>query len=469
MSIECPVVIHAYAVVKESNMESAYAQIKYQNLSSKTIIAMMVSLELFDISGERVSQACNYQYLDLKIQYGEIFGSKVLIPLPLHSVRKYIPRIIKIIYSDDTVWDKAEAEWHDCSYQKKLQDELSQLEIEEYRSQTSTTANFMPDSIDAFWRCSCGAVNAGDNKCLSCGCTRFNVFSALNKESLAKSIEEKEREKKKAKEIAKKKNKRNTIWASSLFTAVLATIVLFNTVIVPRNKYKNALDLLAKNNFEEAYALFSELGKMDDIAKSKMTRAKEAINQGHFEYASTLLENLNYQDSRELYQSIQADRLKESLRNIQKGDSVFLGKYEQDGKESNGKEAIEWILISKNKTEAILISKYCIEQMVFNDQGDNSWENSIIRRWLNNEFYSEAFSDTEKELIKSNGGEYATLLSRSEAERYMTQKQRKTSVTQYLQRKVDLYYWDSAFWWLKSSGIWPNGKKLYILLMVAGG
>lgn len=82
------------------------------------------------------------------------------------------------------------------------------------------------------------------------------------------------------------------------------------------------------------------------------------------------------------------------------GDIVYYGFYEQDGDKNNGKEPIEWMVINENDGKLMLLSVKGLEQMQYSDSSDlYSWEDSKIRRWLNNDFYNEAFSDEERENI----------------------------------------------------------------------
>ena len=46
--------------------------------------------------------------------------------------------------------------------------------------------------------------------------------------------------------------------------------------------------------------------------------------------------------------------VKESLINANVGDTIVFGKYEQDNNVSNGKEAVEWIVLTKEKTDRLL-------------------------------------------------------------------------------------------------------------------
>lgn len=80
------------------------------------------------------------------------------------------------------------------------------------------------------------------------------------------------------------------------------------------------------------------------------------------------------------------------------GGNVTFGRYEQDGDESNGPEPIEWIVLSSENSQAILLSRNIIES-IDSDGADPTWENWSLREWLNGDFYRKAFSDNEKSYI----------------------------------------------------------------------
>ena len=84
------------------------------------------------------------------------------------------------------------------------------------------------------------------------------------------------------------------------------------------------------------------------------------------------------------------------------GDLVYYGKYEQDDDLTNGSEHIEWFVLDKSDNKLLLMSVYTLEAMPFTDNSAamwNVWENSIIRSWLNNEFYNIAFTDEQKDSV----------------------------------------------------------------------
>lgn len=82
------------------------------------------------------------------------------------------------------------------------------------------------------------------------------------------------------------------------------------------------------------------------------------------------------------------------ILDIVAGDTITMGFY--------GNTPIEWTVLEfdPSTNQALLISKYCIETMPFHAGSDyGSWENSTMRKWLNNDFVSAAFDQEERATI----------------------------------------------------------------------
>ncbi len=253
----------------------------------------------------------------------------------------------------------------------------------------------------------------------------------LERERLA---EQKRIEKsKRGKEIRKK-----ILKAFLAVSAVIALGIFTITVIVPTVRYNGALKDVEEKNYEEAYLTFKSLYKFKDSQSQ----------------ADALLRN---------YPGV-----------AQIGDIIYLGKYEQDNKTSNGKEEIEWRVLDKDENgKMLVISKNALDSRTYHSSvGEVTWETSDIRKWLNNEFYSTAFNKTERATVKTvtlentDNSDYKTdggnntndkifLLSIDEAKRYMpTALERVCIGTKYSQTQGSEL--DSLTrtcrWWLRSPG-----------------
>ena len=82
------------------------------------------------------------------------------------------------------------------------------------------------------------------------------------------------------------------------------------------------------------------------------------------------------------------------------GDVVMCGRYEQDDDIDNGTEDIVWRIHAVEEDKVLLISAYTLEMVSYNLEGDDvTWENSYVRKWLNNDFLNMAFNEEEKKGI----------------------------------------------------------------------
>ena len=92
---------------------------------------------------------------------------------------------------------------------------------------------------------------------------------------------------------------------------------------------------------------------------------------------------------------------KYDFSNTKVGDIIVFGTYEQDDIMTNGKEDIEWIVLSKSDSQMLIISRYALDCVPYNAEWtDVTWENSTLRKWLNNKFYKTAFTKAERKMIK---------------------------------------------------------------------
>ena len=88
-----------------------------------------------------------------------------------------------------------------------------------------------------------------------------------------------------------------------------------------------------------------------------------------------------------------------------RGDIITMGTYEQDGNTKNGAEPIEWMVLDEKDDRLLVISVKALETMAYDDtMGLSShiwWENCSLRKWLNKDFLSAAFSADEQKNILS--------------------------------------------------------------------
>lgn len=209
-----------------------------------------------------------------------------------------------------------------------------------------------------------------------------------------------------------------------------------------QNKYDRATELLGKGKYDEAYALLTELGNYSDsatvLSDSRYQYATKLKAEGKYEEAIGIFNSIvSYSDSRtqitsckyllaknkfaqqevsEAYKlfneissyedvatyiaKIETEYPTIKFSNLDCGDRVMFGKYEQDNNIENGKEELSWVVAKKENGKILLVSEKIIDRMAFNvEYVPISWEESTIRKWLNNDFVSNSFNAYEQKAI----------------------------------------------------------------------
>lgn len=168
--------------------------------------------------------------------------------------------------------------------------------------------------------------------------------------------------------------KKSVIWI--IVILVLIVCLAIGMVVIQgkhqkENTYQQAIQAVRAGDTAQAYQLFRELEGYRDAEQQ----------------AAALCEK----DSSLPYAT------------AQKGDTVFFGRWEQDGDLGNGLEPIEWIVLDKIDGQLLLLSTSCLEGMAYNTESFTpvTWEICSLRRWLNEEFFSQAFTEMEKTWIPS--------------------------------------------------------------------
>lgn len=138
-------------------------------------------------------------------------------------------------------------------------------------------------------------------------------------------------------------------------------------------------------------------------------------------------------------------------------------------------EPIEWIQLDEKNGQKLLITKYAIDSVPFNNKKEAvSWDKSDIRKWLNDDFYNTAFSDEEKEkialtkntaeknpnhpdntVIGSNTEDNVFLLSYQEVSKYFpNENDRILKPTKYAEEKGCYTNGNGdVAWWTRSAGL----------------
>ncbi|MDO4478006.1 MAG: DUF6273 domain-containing protein [Lachnospiraceae bacterium] len=338
---------------------------------------------------------------------------------------------------------------------------------------------------------------------------RINEAKRLEEERLAeeKRLEEErlaeerrlERERleairKKEAELKAKKTKRIATAVISIAIVAVTAFIVVTKVIIPNNNYKTAVALMESGDYEAAITAFEAMNGYKDSA-NQVENCRTAIKDAEYEAAVALMESGDYEaairefevldgykDSELLRDQSKSNYQKVGMREAAVGDLVLFGKYEQDIKAENGREDIAWRILAKEDNRVLLISQNVLYGKEYNQsRKDVTWETCTLRSWLNGEFLTAAFNDTEQEMIMSTNvsadanPEYDTnpgndtqdkifLLSIIELEKYFKSDGDRECKPTDLALKLWVYTDDSSGncdWWLRSPGK-DNGHAVLV-------
>lgn len=232
------------------------------------------------------------------------------------------------------------------------------------------------------------------------------------------------REKERLERMLREQAKRNRIIAvvvAAIVCIAVVFVVVQNNVIIPRQEYSKAEALLEAGKYGEALSIFISIR--------------------------------SYKDSTARVEQISSEHWLDIIREKEVGDYITLGKYEQDGNTPNGKEDIEWLVLSKKNDRMLVISKYGLDRKPFNSKWRPvSWTGCTLYEWLNGYFFNNAFSDVEK----SRCTKPVFLLSKEEASLYFdSDVARRCTPTAYAGGGSDE-------WWLRSPGSESDEYAAYV-------
>ena len=316
-----------------------------------------------------------------------------------------------------------------------------------------------------------------------------------------RNAEEKER---KAKERRKK-----TLTIAAVVVVMLACAIAWciPNVIIPNNKYQQAVALREEGQYDDAIAAFKALENYSDAATQ--------ITETKYQQANNLNAAARYDEAYAIYVTLtgykDVDKLLAEDDNMMAtataiaaaardakfavGNYVTFGTYPQT-KAGNDATPIEWLVLARDGNKALLISRYALDAQPYNkDYTSVTWETCTLRKWLNGTFYNKAFSSAEQAAIlttnvdnsknqcysgwSTSGGnntqDKVFLLSYAEANKYFGVTYDNSSNTK--SRVAPTAYaiaqgaWtsssnktadstDAGWWWLRSPGHYQDSAAL---------
>ena len=153
------------------------------------------------------------------------------------------------------------------------------------------------------------------------------------------------------------------------------------------------------------------------------------------------------------------------------GDTFFLGYYEQDDSMANGREPIEWTILSmsggQNGTALVISSMAldCIQYHLYSQKIE--WKNTSLRLWLNYYFLYQAFTPAEQACIEytSNSGvvDMVTIPDENMVKKYKLAKT-GCDVTDYAKSRGVQIGNDNGkgCWWVRMNTTANNGNTKFV-------
>jgi len=196
IDLDCPVDLVNISIISDKVDNRTQCSIRFLNLSSKIISSIKISILSYDSFGAPVEKD-NIGYAviqDLSTKPKTYCNS--IISLSNQLTRKVDISISKILFDDNTVWEKGDQEPEKVAINKIT----NSVEIRDIKRVAGDDAICYPEQRENTWICVCGRINRLDENCIRCGRNKEEVFEKYNKvniedkiDSLIKSIRENER------------------------------------------------------------------------------------------------------------------------------------------------------------------------------------------------------------------------------------------------------------------------------------
>lgn len=115
---------------------------------------------------------------------------------------------------------------------------------------------------------------------------------------------------------------------------------------------------------------------------------------------------------------------------------------------------VEWIVLDENDDATLLMTKKCIDELPFSECIENvTWKNCTLRNWLNDKFFSTAFTPEEQDAIIMSGlPDKVFVLNRSEVIKYLHDEKDRQCVSTDYSRLHGTYTNENGLcaWWTRS-------------------
>lgn len=236
-----------------------------------------------------------------------------------------------------------------------------------------------------------------------------------------------------------KRQWRTVVLCAAVFVVVIG--VVLSQTVGPLLLQKQANTALDRADYTTASVCYSKMNSLCFLNPTKKKKAAAGIK------------NCEIQN-----RIVQADREAKPMNQknaeaAKVGDLLTLGKYND--------KSIIWQVVSVSKNDQhkqlVLISKYALLQQPFDSDGGQEWSGCSLRTYLNDDFYSNAFTSAEKKYFvpiistpyyayPTSGyyyftwskPDFVTIPSQTEAEAYIGRSNLKNKEAYFFTEKSDI-------------------------------
>lgn len=326
--VDCPVLLVSHALTKDNQNNNIFIQCKFENTLSKSIKALYVHINCFDVTNNPLPDVDSFSYLDIQVEQYQTFGDRTPIVLPDKETRNVSIIPTKIVFVDGSTWENNSFKPFELFHIDNTPiSELGEL-AEEYKRELhgiclqSDKHKYLPANKDGYTICGCGKIFVDAEKtCPACGVDLEKLFALHDVDKLQAGLEqyqkeqaEREEQERQAEEERQKQIEetskikvrlyRKLSLIGGSFIALVVIGILITKLIIPSIQYNSAVQKMDEGDYEEAISMFEGLGEYKEsqkkIQEATYAWAEEKASSGDRNGAKELFESLgDYKDAPE--------------------------------------------------------------------------------------------------------------------------------------------------------------------------
>ena len=187
-----PLLLMACALYMDAVTNQCVAQLKWRNLDSRPVKAILIELDGYDEFNQRL-EPVSFHYANLEAPQGKDFGSRVPVPIRDASMVRYEVLLKAVLFATGDVWQADQAVPFSVLPQGKemvLTGELyEQYEWALFNLGLSASGQFQPQTAMGLWQCGCGSWQAEGTPCLNCKATMSLLQKYANPQLLEECLD----------------------------------------------------------------------------------------------------------------------------------------------------------------------------------------------------------------------------------------------------------------------------------------